>query len=80
FTRDGVEKDKRALEIEQMQLKEAKKDLTEEFQILEGGLLARVRSVLLAGGYTEAKLGSIERKKWLEQTLENEELQNQLEQ
>ncbi len=36
FTRDGVEKDKRALEIEQMQLKEAKKDLTEEFQILEG--------------------------------------------
>ncbi|KFH38253.1 DNA-directed RNA polymerase subunit beta, partial [Vibrio cholerae] len=34
FTRDGVEKDKRALEIEQMQLKEAKKDLTEEFQIL----------------------------------------------
>ncbi|MFA0625690.1 DNA-directed RNA polymerase subunit beta, partial [Vibrio breoganii] len=35
FTRDGVEKDKRALEIEQMQLKEAKKDLTEEFQILE---------------------------------------------
>ncbi|EFH72379.1 DNA-directed RNA polymerase, partial [Vibrio cholerae RC385] len=27
-----------------------------------------------------AKLGSIERKKWLEQTLENEELQNQLEQ
>ncbi len=80
FTRDGVEKDKRALEIEQMQRKEAKKDLTEEFQILEGGLLARVRSVLLAGGYTEAKLGSIERKKWLEQTLENEELQNQLEQ
>ena len=39
FTRDGVEKDKRALEIEQMQLAEAKKDLTEEFQILEGGLV-----------------------------------------
>ena len=27
FTRDGVEKDKRALEIEEMQLKQAKKDL-----------------------------------------------------
>jgi len=80
FTRDGVEKDKRALEIEQMQLKEAKKDLTEEFQILEGGLLARVKAVLLAGGYSEAKLDTIDRKKWLEQTLDNDDLQNQLEQ
>ncbi len=80
FTRDGVEKDKRALEIEQMQLKEAKKDLTEEFQILEGGLLARVRAVLLAGGFSEAKLDGIERKRWLEQSVEDEELQNQLEQ
>ncbi len=38
FTRDGVEKDKRAKEIEEMQLKEAKKDLTEEFKILEDGI------------------------------------------
>jgi DNA-directed RNA polymerase subunit beta len=80
FTRDGVEKDKRALEIEQMQLKEAKKDLTEEFQILEGGLLYRVKSILLSGGYTEAQLDGIERKKWLEQTLEDDALQSQLEQ
>lgn len=80
FTRDGVEKDKRALEIEQMQLKEAKKDLTEEFQILEGGLLARVKSVLLEGGYSEAKLDGIDRKKWLELTLEDDALQTQLEQ
>ncbi|SHO55774.1 DNA-directed RNA polymerase subunit beta [Vibrio quintilis] len=80
FTRDGVEKDKRALEIEQMQLKEAKKDLTEEFQILEGGLLARVRAVLLASGYSEARLDSIDRKKWLEQTIEDSEQQSQLEQ
>ena len=34
FTRDGVEKDKRALEIEEMQLKAAKKDLNEKFKIL----------------------------------------------
>ncbi len=80
FTRDGVEKDKRALEIEQMQLKEAKKDLTEEFQILEGGLLARVKAVLINGGYSEAKLDTIDRKRWLEQTLDDENLQNQLEQ
>ncbi len=80
FTRDGVEKDKRALEIEQMQLKEAKKDLTEEFQILEGGLLARVKAVLITGGYSEAQLDSTDRKKWLEQSLDDENLQAQLEQ
>ena len=80
FTRDGVEKDKRALEIEQMQLKEAKKDLTEEFQILEGGLLARVKAVLLSGGFSEGQLQSIDRKKWLEQSLEDDALQSQLEQ
>lgn len=80
FTRDGVEKDKRALEIEQMQLKEAKKDLTEEFQILEGGLLNRVKALLIEGGYTEAKLDTIERKKWLELTLEDDAQQTQLEQ
>ncbi|MCG6306681.1 DNA-directed RNA polymerase subunit beta [Vibrio vulnificus] len=80
FTRDGVEKDKRALEIEQMQLKEAKKDLTEEFQILEGGLLNRVKAVLLSGGYSEAKLDTTDRKKWLELTLEDDVLQTQLEQ
>lgn len=80
FTRDGVEKDKRALEIEQMQLKEAKKDLTEEFQILEGGLLNRVKAVLLQGGYSDAKLDTIDRKKWLELTLEDDAMQTQLEQ
>ena len=80
FTRDGVEKDKRALEIEQMQLKEAKKDLTEEFQILEGGLLNRVKAVLLDGGYTEAKLDAMDRKQWLELTLEDDGQQTQLEQ
>ena len=80
FTRDGVEKDKRALEIEQMQLKEAKKDLTEEFQILEGGLLNRVRAVLIEGGYAEAKLDSMDRKQWLELNIDDDALQTQLEQ
>ncbi|XNM84595.1 hypothetical protein ACLK14_22290 [Escherichia coli] len=46
FIRDGVEKDKRALEIEEMQLKQAKKDLSEELQILEAGLFSRIRAVL----------------------------------
>ncbi|MCD9516032.1 DNA-directed RNA polymerase subunit beta [Photobacterium carnosum] len=80
FTRDGVEKDKRALEIEEMQLKEAKKDITEEFQILEGGLLARVRTLLLSAGYGEEKISTMNRDKLFAQTLDDESLQNQLEQ
>ena len=80
FTRDGVEKDKRALEIEEMQLKEAKKDITEEFQILEGGLLARVRTLLLSAGYGEDKISSMNRDTLFAQTLDDEALQNQLEQ
>ncbi|WP_318437653.1 DNA-directed RNA polymerase subunit beta [Photobacterium leiognathi] len=80
FTRDGVEKDKRALEIEEMQLKEAKKDITEEFQILEGGLLARVRTLLLSAGYSEDKIASMNRDALFAVTLDDEALQNQLEQ
>ncbi|OBW91291.1 DNA-directed RNA polymerase subunit beta [Gallibacterium genomosp. 3] len=80
FTRDGVEKDKRALEIEEMQLKQAKKDLTAELDILEAGLFTRVRSLLLANGFTEEKLEKLDRMKWLEQSLADEEKQAQLEQ
>ncbi|PCS23917.1 DNA-directed RNA polymerase subunit beta [Candidatus Enterovibrio escicola] len=80
FTRDGVEKDKRALEIEEMQLKEAKKDLEEEFSILEGGLLARVRSVLMQAGYNQARLSNMVRHRMLTESLDDEALQTQLEQ
>ena len=80
FTRDGVEKDKRALEIEEMQLKQAKKDLSDELEILEAGLFARVRNVLIAGGIDAAQLDKMDRTKWLEQTISDEEKQNQLEQ
>ena len=80
FTRDGVEKDKRALEIEEMQLKQAKKDLSEEFEILEAGLFMRVRNLLFSGGFDAKSLDKLDRTKWLEQTLDNEEKQHQLEQ
>ena len=80
FTRDGVEKDKRALEIEEMQLKQAKKDLSEELQILEAGLFSRIRAVLVAGGVEAEKLDKLPRDRWLELGLTDEEKQNQLEQ
>ncbi|MFB0974695.1 MAG: DNA-directed RNA polymerase subunit beta, partial [Tolumonas sp.] len=80
FTRDGVEKDKRAKEVEDMQLRDAKKDLTEEFKILEDGIFNRARSLLLATGFGEERLSKLERKKWLEQSLDDEGKQIELEQ
>ncbi|MBE0505420.1 MAG: DNA-directed RNA polymerase subunit beta [Marinospirillum sp.] len=46
FTRDGVDKDKRAQYIEQMQLDEVRKDLKEEFRIAEEATFARLRNAL----------------------------------
>ncbi|OYD21287.1 DNA-directed RNA polymerase subunit beta [Oceanimonas baumannii] len=80
FTRDGVEKDKRAQDIEHMQLKQAKKDLTEEFSILEEGIFARARSVLTAAGMSADKVAKLTRDKLLEQALDDEAKQVELEQ
>ena len=42
FTRDGVKKDKRALDIEEEQIKSYRKDLDDQIKILEGDIFARV--------------------------------------
>ncbi|GIU02542.1 DNA-directed RNA polymerase subunit beta [Shewanella algidipiscicola] len=80
FTRDGVEKDKRAVEIEEMHIAQAKKDLTEEFKILEDGVIGRARNLLLGAGYTEAQLDAIPRSQLLVQTIDDETKQTELEQ
>lgn len=80
FTRDGVEKDKRALEIEEMQLKQVKKDLAEELKILEAGVFARIRAVLISGGIDAGKLDKLACERWFELSLNDEEKQSQLEQ
>ena len=80
FTRDGVEKDARAKSIEEMQLKQVKKDLTDEFKILEKGIFERARLLLLANGFDESKLAALEQSKWLTQNLKKEAAQKQLEQ
>ncbi|MCL1076510.1 DNA-directed RNA polymerase subunit beta [Shewanella dokdonensis] len=80
FTRDGVEKDKRAIEIEEMHIAQARKDLTEEFKILEEGVLDRARNLLLSAGYSEAKLADMPRKEYLVQVIDDEGKQTELEQ
>jgi len=80
FTRDGVEKDARAVEIEEMQLKEVKKDLGDELSILEDGVFARTKKLLLSAGLNEADLNGMSRDKWLTQNLSDEGQQAELEQ
>jgi len=46
FTRDGVEKDSRALSIEQMQLDEVRKDLQETYRIAEEATFERLKRTL----------------------------------
>ncbi len=47
FTRDGVEKDQRAKDIEQAELAQVRKDLDDEYRIMESATLDRLRSALL---------------------------------
>merc|ERR1712224_191246 len=51
FTRDGIKKDKRALEIESMQLDQAKKDLEKERQLLREELFKRIHAFLITSGH-----------------------------
>jgi DNA-directed RNA polymerase subunit beta len=80
FTRDGVEKDKRAREIEDMQLRDVKKDLSDEFNILADGIFARAGNLLLKSGVDQAKLDGIPRDKWFDLTLDDEDAQSELDQ
>ncbi|CAL4318088.1 DNA-directed RNA polymerase subunit beta [Buchnera aphidicola] len=71
FTRDGVKKDKRALEIESMQLKKAKKDLTEEFKIFESSLFVRIKKTLISFNIEENFLNKMPCEKWFNIDLKN---------
>jgi len=54
FTRDGLEKDQRALEIEEQQLSKVRKDIGDEYRIVEEATFQRLRKALIgktvAGG------------------------------
>ncbi len=47
FTRDGIEKDERARQIEEMEIKRIRKDLDDQFRILEGAIYGRLRMQLV---------------------------------
>ncbi len=92
FTRDGVEKDSRARQIEQMELEKVRKDLHDQFRILQDDTFERLERLLVgktaAGGpkglkdgtrITKSYLQEVPREKWFEIRLRNEEANKQLE-
>ena len=93
FTRDGVEKDSRALAIEKAELERVRKDLADQQRILEDDLFQRVRGMIEgqwprrparrssrpARSIDEAYLADLPREQWFEIRLKDEEANAQLE-
>ncbi len=92
FTRDGVKKDRRALDIEEQEIKRYRKDLDDQLKILEGDIFDRVAKLLLgkeaksgpgqlkAGTeITQAYLDGLKHSEWLKIRMKDEELNVQLE-
>ena len=92
FTRDGVEKDSRALSIEKAEIERVRKDFGDQQRILEDDMFQRVRGMLLgkvaAGGPSKLKSGTkitaeyldgLKRDDWFEIRLDDEDANSQLE-
>jgi DNA-directed RNA polymerase subunit beta len=92
FTRDGVEKDQRARQIEEMELAKVKKDLQDQFRIVQHDTFERLERLLVgktaeggpdglkAGGrVSDAYLAGLDREQWFEIRLRNEAANSQLE-
>ncbi|MGI9263768.1 MAG: DNA-directed RNA polymerase subunit beta, partial [Gammaproteobacteria bacterium] len=91
FTRDGVERDSRALAIEKAELQAVRKDLDDQRRILDEDLFQRVDSMILnkvadggPGGLksgskvTRSYLDGLQREKWFDIQLRNEEANKDL--
>ena len=90
FTRDGLDKDKRALDIERMELEEIRKDLDDEYRIVEGATYKRLREALLGneaasapdleGGspITDAYLDQLNPDQWFRVRMADDALNDQL--
>lgn len=93
FTRDGVDKDSRALEIEKESLKQVRTDLDDELRIIKEDLNERIFRLLLGKladngplgltrgtEITKEYLDRLEHSDWLDISLSEEDLNVQLEQ
>ena len=92
FTREGVKKDQRALEIEKAELIKAEKDLNDELRVREEALFENLEKLLIEsvadGGPNKLKKGSkitreylhqVPREKWFDIRLHDEKINKRLE-
>ncbi len=92
FTRDGVKKDRRALEIEEEEIKRYQKDLDDQLKIVEEDIYTRVADMLLDNilisgpgntqrsmPVTKSYLDSLRHSEWLEIRVDDENVNIQLE-
>jgi DNA-directed RNA polymerase subunit beta len=92
FTRDGVDKDARALENERAEIISLKKDLDDQFRIIEGNIYQRVARLITgqaaSGGpeglkrgavITQEYLASISRDQWSSIRMSDDDVSKELE-
>ncbi|MDE0250316.1 MAG: DNA-directed RNA polymerase subunit beta [Gammaproteobacteria bacterium] len=92
FTRDGVDKDDRAKQIEKSEIDQVRKDLADQLRIYEDDIYSRVQRLITGqvaeGGPGSLKAGSklsksylegVDRARWFEIRVRSEEVQAQLE-
>lgn len=91
FTRDGLEKDQRSLDIEKGQLDQVRKDLNEEYRIVEAATFERLSAAMIgqkvAGGkglkkgadVTAEMLAELPKKDWFKIRMADETINEQLE-
>jgi DNA-directed RNA polymerase subunit beta len=92
FTRDGIEKDARALSIERSELEDVRKDLDDQRRILENDIFQRIEKLLVnkvaSGGpgsltagskVTKSYLDELPHEQWFAVRVKNDEANAQLE-
>ena len=92
YTRDGIDKDDRSLDIEKEQIELVKKDIADQLRIYEDDILFRVKNLILnkvsEGGpnnlkkgdkVTEGYLDNLDKTNWLDIRIRDEKINVQLE-
>ena len=93
FTREGINKDERALQIQKQEIEKMRKDYNDELRIYENDIFKRVENLILnktaVGGpnnlkdgmkVTQSYLKELEYEKWFSIRMQQDEISRQLEQ
>lgn len=91
FTRDGIDKDSRALQIEKIEFERIKKDLGDDFRIREEDAYLRLHKLLVGQAFdagphglapgasiTQDYLASLDKSKWFDVRVRDEKINEQI--